>query len=232
MRFHTVLSLLLLTNVACGDLINAAGRAVAPAPAQPVQAPALGAGDARRQREMHETEERNHAAMEKRTADQKHEKDEKEERRASALAAKCEASRPVRLADLKEKIKDYHAEIKKLAPHVEWIEKHCKQEDTRGVLVERERTKSGVIVRTKAVGLEEDVTCNAPMPAGLTKGRAARIIYWNTLEPTDSVNLNYDSDRNDFGQENSLCAAVDRAAGIDLHVTMSDFEGQKAILAK
>jgi len=32
---------------------------------------------------------------------------------------------------IKEKIKDYHAEIKKLAPFVDWIEAHCKQEDRR-----------------------------------------------------------------------------------------------------
>lgn len=160
------------------------------------------------------------------------EKKRKEEEVARVLEQECAASRPLRLTYLKQTITEYHAEIKELKPYSTWIEAHCKYEDTRGVLVQRERTKDGVVVRTKQVGEEDAQTCDAPKPLGVTHERVKRTLWLNSREDSDPLGLNYASNRNLFGQENSRCATADRAAGLDLYVLMNDFEGQKAMLAR
>ena len=180
------------------------------------------------ERRRHEDQERRaaeKAAAEKAVADQK-------ERERRALEDSCAQTRPQRLADLEEKIRDFHAEMKKIAPHVDWLVAHCKYEDTRAILVQRQRVKDGVIVRTKQVGQENDVTCDAPLPKGLTQEQADRATYFNSLEKDDPLVLYYSVDRNDFGQENSRCASADSAAGVDLYVKLFDIEAQKAILGK
>jgi len=165
------------------------------------------------------------AAAEKAIADQK-------ERERRELEESCASTRAERLAYLKQTIKDYYAEVKELQPHYKWITAHCKYEDTRGVLVQRERTKDGVIIRTKAVGEEDALTCDAPKPAGVTQERVKRTLWLESREQTDPIGLNYATNRNQFGTVNSRCAAADKAAGVDFYVTMTDVEGHKAILAK
>jgi hypothetical protein len=183
---------------------------------------------AREEQRLREREERR--AREKTEAD-KAATDNKEQAERE-LEQSCAGTRSERLADLKDKTRDFHAELKKLGPHLDWIEKHCKHEDTRGILVQRQRVKDGVIVRTKQVGEEYDVTCDAPLPKGVTKEMANRATYFNSLEADDPLVLYYSVDRNRFGQENSRCASADRAAGVDLFVKVTDMEAQKAILAK
>lgn len=171
-----------------------------------------------RQREAERQAEKDRRAAEAR---------EQNEREAREQEKACNDSRPERLADLKKQIGDFHAEMKKLAPHVDWISKHCKYEDTRGIKITRQRTADGVIIRTKAVGQEDDVTCNAPRPAGLTQAMVERGVYLDSIE-ADSPTALYSGEHDTM---NLRCEKLDKAAGVDFFVQIGDFDAQKKILA-
>jgi hypothetical protein len=66
----------------------------------------------------------------------------------------------------------------------------------------------------------------------VTNETVKRVLWLNTREETDPLGTNYATNRNQYGVVNSRCAPADKAAGLDFYVTMTDFEGQKAILSK
>ncbi len=134
---------------------------------------------------------------------------------------RCEDTRPQRLVELKEAIAAWSAQTKKAAPYAAWISKHCDYKDTRGVLVQRERTGDGVIVRTKRVGSEAEAKCDAPKAAAVTQEMVEWVLDY---EPDDAIYK---------GTMSHTCLQLDRAAGINFLVRGRDGDGElKAILAR
>lgn len=226
---RSLLAGLVLSTVGCGAMM----QKINPPPPEPapVISPYAQGQAAEHERHVADTQK----AREAKAADadaETAEKDRKNAAKAAELEQECSATRAERLSYLKETIKEFHDELKELKPHLDWIGKHCGYKDTRGVLVQRERTKDGVIVRAKPVGEENEPDCDAQKPAGVTQERVKRALWINTREESDPLGTNYATNRNQFGVVNARCASADKAAGLDLYVTMLDFEGQKAILAR
>lgn len=146
-----------------------------------------------------------------------------EAQKAKDTDARCATSRAERLSDVKDQIRAWQALIARAKPHLKWIDAHCKVEDTRGVLVQREHTKEGVIVRTKQVGAEAEARCDAPKPRGLDSDDVGALV----MNTGDEVLYN-----GDFFDANGECTDSDMKAGLNLFVHLDDFDGQKAILAK
>lgn len=145
------------------------------------------------------------------------------EQKAQAHDAECAESRPQRLADVQSQVRDWRAAVARVRPQLKWMLAHCKVEDTRGVLVQHERTKEGVIVRTREVGSEAEPRCDAPKPTGLLQSDVDLFL----LNTGDEVLYN-----GDFSDANNGCADSDKRAGLDLAVTLTDGDGQKALLGK
>lgn len=135
----------------------------------------------------------------------------------------CAESRPSRLKDVQAQVRSWRAFIQRMQPHMGWIKAHCKVEDTRGILVQHEHTSEGVIIRTREVGAEEEAHCTGAMPKGVTQPDVAAL-----LMNTGDERL-YDGE---YVDENQGCADADREAGFDMFVTLTDFEGQKALLKR
>lgn len=148
-----------------------------------------------------------------------------ERTRLSALEAECSPDRAERLKDLKVQVGDFLADVKVMAKNEAWLAKHCERVDTRGVLVQRERTSSGVVVRTKEVGEEEEAKCNAKRPPGVTQELVELYLQMAAGERIGVYN-------GEYLQKNTICREADSAAGIDFFVTVGDADGVKAIASK
>jgi hypothetical protein len=109
------------------------------------------------------------AERSERDARAKAEKERIDKEAFEAEKARCASSRAERLAQLQEEVREHQAFQKKNRPLIEWAAKHCEVFDSRGVLVTRERAQGGVVVRTRAVGAENDVKCdtNTGRPKGI-----------------------------------------------------------------
>jgi hypothetical protein len=214
------------SSLACGETLEAIRRNDHHAEAQQdvqrivAQRQAeIAAQDAATKQHLREREEergREKAAAEKKTADQK-------EALRRNHEEECAVTRPSRLAQTKEHITAFITDLKKAYPHAHWIEKHCRYEDTRGVLVQRQRTSDGVVIRTKDVGKESEATCDGPRPGGVTAAMVEFVLDADAEAPVYSGRLL---------EENRRCVGPDEAAGVELIVLAKDGPGMKAILAK
>jgi hypothetical protein len=204
-----VLSLFLLSNVACAPTVREPrekwyerGEALAR------ERDARAADEQKRDAE--------NAAREKAAADQK----VTDAKRAHEDM--CTRTRPDRLAELKKAIIAYETQVQKVMPHEAWLQKHhCGYHDTRGILVSRERTAGGVIIRTKHVGDEAELKCDAPLPKGLSLDMVEWYVDFDDKAPI------YGSDAKDgveakYGRTNGGCEDADRPFGIDFSIRPSD----------
>lgn len=155
------------------------------------------------------------------------EADEAAEKEKAKLTASCEQSRPARLNDLQHRIKDW---VDFLTKYGAWTRDHCEIKDTRGILVSKEQTGEGVIVRSRRVGQENDVKCNGTLPSGLTQELVGTILQVRAnpgtllLDVTDG-NASYDA-------EDRACWKVDGDAGYSFLLRATDGETIKVMIMK
>lgn len=224
---------LLVACGGCGDSIRHTLYGVQPwerknAPPPTVTAPpSVAARDADEQRRMAQADA-DREATEKAAAERKAAADAIAKANSEALEQSCAASRAERVADVKKEVHDWAVVLEKLAPFEKWTTTHCKEHvDTRGVEVSRERTGVGkVVVRTKEVGKEDDMTCDAPLPPGMTMWKVRKILDAHEDDSSEAPVI-YEGR---FVAENRECVVFDRAAGFDWFVRMYDFDGMKRIL--
>lgn len=242
MRLHVLgLLPLVLSAVGCGVVSDAVARSRgeptrSEVEARRVEAEATEERKAEREREQRRAEKAARVEHEKAVAAEAAEAAQREntaraarEQAARDLEHSCAASRPDRLADVKKEVHDWAVILEKLGPFEDWVLKHCKlHEDTRGIEVSRQRTASGsVVVRTKHVGEEDVMACNAPLPATMTMWKVRKILDAHGEDSAEAAEIY--SGR--FAAENGLCVQFDAVTGVRLFVRMYDFDGIKKILA-
>lgn len=220
---------LVVTSSGCADALNAITPEAQRSPRSPRVAPTIKPSEAASENEKRMAEaDAKRAAEEKTAAEMKAAADASAKADREALGESCAASRRERIADVQKEVKTWAAILKEIAPFEKWAVAHCKQHvDTRGVEVSRERTGVGkVVVRTREVGIEDDVTCDAPLPAAMTKWKVRKILEANA-DDSDEAQVIY---QGRFDGENGRCAQFDHDAGLGLHVRMYDYDGIKKIL--
>ncbi len=127
----------------------------------------------------------------------------------------CDTSRVERIEAMKAQINGWLELLKK---HGDWIVKNCDVVDTRGILVTKERTPEGVVIRTRPVGEAAEVKCKGTRPRGLTDEDLKMVLF------TDAETR--------VGENNAACAKSDAVAGVDFDIRATDIEAMKAMLAR
>jgi multidrug efflux pump subunit AcrA (membrane-fusion protein) len=150
------------------------------------------------------------------------ERDEQQAAKAAAHKAHCESSRPRRLAAAQDAISKHVAMLTAVARRQDEITSRCSYEDTRGVHVERQRTSSGVIFRTREVGDPSELKCRGGIPKGLKREHVDFVLTYGEIAETEVWRL---------AENSNDCIAHDRAAGFNTEATLADLEALRAILA-